>query len=840
MLNISFIGKRKKLRILLSALMLFSQILPLMAEPQGGEVVRGNASIQQSGNVTNIRVNSQNGAINWKSFNLNRNETVNIHQASASSRLLNRINGSSPSMIDGTINANGNVYFINPAGVYFGQNSVINVGGLFAAAGNISNDDFMAGINRFTGIEGDVINRGQITADGSAHFIGKRVENIGLVESINGFVSFSSGTDVLIAEEGSSLHVKIEQNSEAAQESDKAAIDNSGTIKAKKGINLGSGDIYSLALNNTGLIASKEIKVDGANGDVQVAGKVDASNENGVGGTIHLLGNRVALIGAEVDASGTEGGGEILIGGDFQGKNSDIRNAFATLVTSNTSIKADATVTGDGGKVIIWSDDTTIFNGSISATGGSGGFVEVSGKINLELQSLDIATGGGVLLFDPTNINIGSTGTDNVELSDDEIEVGDRSGDTLEIEASHIVSLLESGNTLVLQATNQINVLEDIIVTSNNESLTLVAADVVLSADITLNSNAVLTIVETGSNDFNFTNDINVGGLVVESNGNITDSNNVTITTSGVAEFDSITGSILIGDESGNVINFDQLTINSSGSSNITEDSQTELVGTSIVGGDLILVSSGTITDGPSGTLTVSGNANLNAGSNDIILGNNGGNAINVGSLTFVGDNVNISVVSGGAMTGASSASSLTALPINIFDNASLDVTADDANLGSVEFRGNSSINITNGDLTLSGISGNGGGDDNLTLFASADLSIGDVSNTINNLNLIGDLSVGDIAISGNLSVIDDVGGFDDSSLFTIGGTSSFDLTTNTNDLTLNNGSNSFGGAVSFSNINDATIVSTSNLEFSSATDVNEIIVTTSELTLSSSLTLVD
>ena len=102
----------------------------------------------------------------------------------------------------------------------------------------------------------------------------------------------------------------------------------------------------------------------------------------GEGGTIHVLGNKVGLIdSARIDASGDAGGGTVLVGGDFQGKNPEVQNAYRTYFGLNASVAADAVTSGDGGKVIVWADDITRFYGSISARGGlqsgNGGFVEI-------------------------------------------------------------------------------------------------------------------------------------------------------------------------------------------------------------------------------------------------------------------------------------------------------------------------------------------------------------------------------------------------------------------------------------------------------------------------------
>jgi hypothetical protein len=91
-----------------------------------------------------------------------------------------------------------------------------------------------------------------------------------------------------------------------------------------------------------------------------------------------------------IDASGATGGGTVLVGGDYQGKNPDISNARASYVGADVSINADATEQGDGGKVIVWADGYTRYQGHISAqggaTGGNGGFAEVSGKQTLAFE----------------------------------------------------------------------------------------------------------------------------------------------------------------------------------------------------------------------------------------------------------------------------------------------------------------------------------------------------------------------------------------------------------------------------------------------------------------------
>ena len=158
----------------------------------------------------------------------------------------------------------------------------------------------------------------------------------------------------------------------------------------------------------------------GTHGTLYTSGTIDVSDlqSGGVGGTVHLLGERVALLdGAVVDASGDAGGGTVLIGGDYQGHNAAIHNAAQTYVGADATITADAITNGDGGRVIVWSDQTTQFYGDISAHGGlvsgDGGFVETSGKEFLEIIGGSVsatATHGdaGTWLLDPHNVTITS------------------------------------------------------------------------------------------------------------------------------------------------------------------------------------------------------------------------------------------------------------------------------------------------------------------------------------------------------------------------------------------------------------------------------------------------
>jgi filamentous hemagglutinin family protein len=181
------------------------------------------------------------------------------------------------------------------------------------------------------------------------------------------------------------------------------------------------------------------------------------------GGTVQVLGNRVGLLGnALIDVSSPSGGGTVLVGGDYQGQGS-VPTATRTYVSPNTRINADATDNGSGGNVIVWSDDSTQFYGTISARGGAnsgnGGFVEVSGKQVLDFngQVDTFAANGqpGTLLLDPTNIEVVALGGETNNLIDVD-EFGDADIGTPGDTRINVAAINAATANVILQATNNI------------------------------------------------------------------------------------------------------------------------------------------------------------------------------------------------------------------------------------------------------------------------------------------------------------------------------------------------------------------------------------------------
>src|SRR5262249_46767134 len=150
----------------------------------------------------------------------------------------------------------------------------------------------------------------------------------------------------------------------------------------------------------------------GATGHLFTSGSYRATGSDG--GGVDLLGREVVLDGAAVDASGFGAGGMVRVGGGYQGSNPAVAHAATGTRTSGPTIRADGLAKGDGGRVIVWSDQDTQFDGAASARGGpdggAGGFIEVSGKASLTYAgTADAGAPAGVagtLLLDPKNLII--------------------------------------------------------------------------------------------------------------------------------------------------------------------------------------------------------------------------------------------------------------------------------------------------------------------------------------------------------------------------------------------------------------------------------------------------
>lgn len=491
------------------------------SNPVLNSVASGNVSVTQSANNTIVNQSSQQAIIQWNSFNIGTSQKTQFIQPNASAIALNRINpAQGVSQIFGTLSSNGRIILVNGAGINFGPNARVDVASLIASTADISNANFLAGKLIFDIPSSDV---GSITNSGYIHaadyglvsLLGSNVTNNGYIQANLGSIVLGTGNKFTLGFNGDQL---INFTVDAAA-SHGGIIVNNGALLSNGGQIFVTASAAQNVLDNVidmnGVTQAKSVSqhngiiiLSGGSGSVSVDGKLIASGKKkgSVGGTIEVLGQSITLGSkASLDASGDAGGGTILIGGNEHGLGPEQDAKFTTL-DAGSLLNASAISTGHGGKIIVWSDDSTQFSGNILAEGGAlsgnGGFAEVSGHDLLSFAgdvNLSAPHGStGTLLLDPENLLIqtngpstatlaGNTYTSNVNtsiltvtdlqnaLSNASILLQTGSGGTQagDITVANNVTW-SNGNTLTLSAFHSIN-LNANITNSSGGSLTLQA-----------------------------------------------------------------------------------------------------------------------------------------------------------------------------------------------------------------------------------------------------------------------------------------------------------------------------------------------------------------------------
>src|SRR5690554_4935970 len=170
--------------------------------PTGGQVMAGQADIQQSTARMDITQHSDKAIIHWQGFDIGAQAQVNFAQPSVNSVALNRVNAGNASQIYGQLNANGQVFLLNPNGIVFGQGSQVNVGGLVASTLDMTNQDFLDGTLRFSRgtATGSVINQGeiQVAEGGLVALLAPQVINEGIIRAQLGNVALASGDKITL------------------------------------------------------------------------------------------------------------------------------------------------------------------------------------------------------------------------------------------------------------------------------------------------------------------------------------------------------------------------------------------------------------------------------------------------------------------------------------------------------------------------------------------------------------------------------------------------------------------------------------------------------------------
>lgn len=407
------------------------------ANPTGASVASGTATLSASGSTLTV-TNSPNAIINWQSFGIEAGETVKFIQQSASSSVLNRVTGGGASQILGTLQSNGRVLLINPAGIIFGQGASVDVGGLVASTLNITDADFLAGRMRFDAdraAPGSVTNAGEIKTPngGFVWLLAPKVENNGVITTPSGEAVLAAGYSVELVDStdpdqrvvvgAQSADVNLSQLM-AANNGDIFSVLNNGTVSANTVVVGEEGRIY---FKSAGNIQTAAISVTEAHGDsaadggrIQAfadgagiyAGLFGVSGRNG--GFVETSGSYIDVNSARIETgalSATGRGGTWLLDPiDIFITSAQFPNCTVTSTTTCTNSPSYmygstiASALASGNVTIQTADGSITVNDAINAFSGTNALT-LDAFSNITVNS-SISAYGGVTLTAGNDINI--------------------------------------------------------------------------------------------------------------------------------------------------------------------------------------------------------------------------------------------------------------------------------------------------------------------------------------------------------------------------------------------------------------------------------------------------
>lgn len=419
-------------------------------------------------------------------FGLSREQIANFQSNPEIRNILTRVVGGNPSVINGLLQVSGgnsNLFLINPAGIIFGSHARLDLPAAFTATtatgigfengwfDAIGNNDYAALVgdpNSFAfalSQPGAILNAGDLTVASGQNLslLGGTVVNTGQLSAPGGQITIAAVPGehlVRLSQAGQLLSLEFEPLSADRLSNWVAAslpaLLTGGEVGNATGVTVNPDG--SVQLTGSGLTIPTTA------GTAIVSGQVDAANPapGQTGGSITVVGDRIGVLSANLNAAGNSGGGTVRIGGDYHGQGT-IPNALRTVVSPDSTINVDAIDQGNGGRSITWAEEYTGFWGNVSArggaTGGDGGFVEVSGRQQLTFDgSVDLSANAGdlgTLLLDPRNILIADAPSNPGTIISDlpDILTGDFPNQDVTIKYSLLQGIV---GDVILEATNDI------------------------------------------------------------------------------------------------------------------------------------------------------------------------------------------------------------------------------------------------------------------------------------------------------------------------------------------------------------------------------------------------
>ena len=418
-------GKTGAARSAVTSLVLSALVAgPAVAQvvlPTGGAVVSGSGSITPGVDSVTVTQSSARLALDWQSFSVGPQGTVRFVQPDSSAVALNRVLGSDVSLIQGSIQANGSIFLLNPNGVLFTSSAQVNVGGILASTLQMRLDDFAAGRYRLSGGTANaVINQGHITTmpspGGFVAMVAGRVVNEGSISAEGGSVKMVAAGAVTL-DLGGPLKLSVDRGAYDAQ------VANGGVIQADGGsvlLTARAADVLTRSVvNQTGVIRAQTLAsgargeilllADMASGTVNAGGRLDASAPTGGdGGFVETSAARVNVQpGVSVTAAAAHGrSGTWLVDPTDIVIDAAAAAGYASTLNTGTSVTVSTASAGtDAGDITINSPIQKTAGGAATLTlradrniGVHADITSTSSRLNIVLSSANAAgaTAGGI------------------------------------------------------------------------------------------------------------------------------------------------------------------------------------------------------------------------------------------------------------------------------------------------------------------------------------------------------------------------------------------------------------------------------------------------------------
>jgi filamentous hemagglutinin family protein len=483
--------------------------------------------------------------------------------------IITRVTGGLASNIDGIIKANGsaNLFILNPVGILFGQNARLDIGGSFVGT-TASGIKFADGtffdaaptqqslltISTPVGLQLDqnsnaVVNTGNLAVKTgqSLSLLGSAVVNTGELKAPGGEIALVSLNNAgNVSSDNTELQLQGEQIDDVSL----------------------SPLLANLPTNTNGEVELSGLAIPKGAGTTIATGNIDVSGQQG--GIVKILGHQVGLYpGASINASGDWGGGKVFLGGDYKGVGSF--NANATYISPQATVQANAVSAGNGGQIIVWSNDSTRAYGSLEAKGGAqfgnGGLIETSSANFLDVAGIKVnataANGiGGTWLLDPRNILLAYQNYDNVDPSNGNPNIFTATGDNAVVDIFDIQTQLEAGTSVTISTGSTGNQEGNISTITDGFGITKTTA-----SPVTLTLQAANDITLGGNGGFGINSQNGTFNVILQAGRNISINKGGFQVTSG-GEFKATAGDTISLNNSG--INNGALSINLQAGRNIS------------------------------------------------------------------------------------------------------------------------------------------------------------------------------------------------------------------------------------------------------------------------------